>query len=761
MVLLALRRGHRRRRQHRRPGRAVAPTPISAVPTERAVLTASTEDIHWLDEVLRGLAHALAQDPGGRLPDLLAAGLTTGGAELVLAQPVPDAPGAWTVHDGGSRWRLARDADTGYDHRLRAVHATPYPALTGVGTSVDGTTWLLDLEHLGALTLVGDARRCLDLARYMAVELSQNPWPELVNLTVAGLGGDLDVLARDRVRVADDPDRVAKALAEARHRLADNTAALHEAGLDVLSGRLLNVSGDLWFPEIVLAADDALPEGEAADLRAAAADRARCGVAVVLAAAGPAPDDATGWVLDIGSDGRARIPRLGVDVLAHRLTDQAARDLAHLFATLERTDDPPVPPSRGPAAWDQLADAQGNLRPELAVPAPDGASRALDVPHLTRAEEEPPSSVLPQPTAVYVAEAPTSPEDVAALAPVVPADLTRQAAAADPTLDADLAAWHDPDAGIPKVRLLGPVTVDAPGTLPAGRPRLSWNTEVVAYLATRPGGVSADQLAEDLWPGTPGVAGTTRLRQAVSVARTWLGRHPGTGTPFLPPATPGTDGRGGIYRVEGILVDADLFRRLRLRGTTRGPDGITDLQAALDLVTGQPFDRQRPGGYAWLADTPLDHEYTAMIVDVAHLLAVHHLAAGEPDKARIAACTAGLRCPLRRHPPPRPHRRLRRPRPPRRGRPPHRPAPRRPRRRGRPATEDGRIDQSAAFVSNLRRQWPSIGPPTEGGCCGRGGVVLRSAGTRPSPSTGRRAVSMVHPWPGIDGCRASWKCGRN
>ena len=133
MVLLALRRGHRRRRRHRRPGRAVAPTPISAVPTERAVLTASTEDIHWLDEVLRGLAHALAQDPGGRLPDLIAAALTAQGAELVLAQPVPDAPGSWTVHDGGSRWRLARDADTGYDHRLRAVHATPYPALTGVG----------------------------------------------------------------------------------------------------------------------------------------------------------------------------------------------------------------------------------------------------------------------------------------------------------------------------------------------------------------------------------------------------------------------------------------------------------------------------------------------------------------------------------------------------------------------------------------------------------------------------------------------------
>jgi hypothetical protein len=91
-----------------------------------------------------------------------------------------------------------------------------------------------------------------------------------------------------------------------------------------------------------------------------------------------------------------------------------------------------------------------------------------------------------------------------------------------------------------------------------------------------------------------------------------------------------------------MLLDADLFRRLRLRGVTRGPDGIPDLEAALDLVTGVPFDQHRPGGYAWLADTPLDHEYTAMIVDVAHVVATHHLAAGDPDAADAAARVALL-----------------------------------------------------------------------------------------------------------------------
>ena len=73
---------------------------------------------------------------------------------------------------------------------------------------------------------------------------------------------------------------------------------------------------------------------------------------------------------------------------------------------------------------------------------------------------------------------------------------------------------------------------------------------------------------------------------------------------------------------------------------TRGASGIPDLRAALDLVTGAPFDRQRSGGYGWLVDPALDHEYMAAIADVAHLIATHHLAAGEPALAETAAQVA-------------------------------------------------------------------------------------------------------------------------
>ena len=83
----------------------------------------------------------------------------------------------------------------------------------------------------------------------------------------------------------------------------------------------------------------------------------------------------------------------------------------------------------------------------------------------------------------------------------------------------------------------------------------------------------------------------------------------------------------GIYALNGVLVDADLFKRLRLRGQTRGPDGITDLQAALNLVTGAPFDQLRPGGYEWLTEgNRLDHIYAEAIVDVAHTVTTAALA---------------------------------------------------------------------------------------------------------------------------------------
>jgi len=139
-------------------------------------------------------------------------------------------------------------------------------------------------------------------------------------------------------------------------------------------------------------------------------------------------------------------------------------------------------------------------------------------------------------------------------------------------------------------------------------------------------------------PPTATGKGVGSPRHAARLARDWLGANPRTSRPHLPFAY-GDE----VYRIEDLLLDADLFRRLRIRGTARGPEGITDLTAALQLVTGAPFDGRGvrdKDGYKWVNEDRLDHHYTVMVEDTAHLVATHALGAGDTATARAAAETA-------------------------------------------------------------------------------------------------------------------------
>ena len=131
--------------------------------------------------------------------------------------------------------------------------------------------------------------------------------------------------------------------------------------------------------------------------------------------------------------------------------------------------------------------------------------------------------------------------------------------------------------------------------------------------------------------------------------RTWLGTDPATGVHYLPGAShsPASKARGlRIYQLVGVLVDLDLFRRLRVRGEARGVDGLPDLQRALHLVEGEPFEGQRGGGWAWLADgVRVDHHLVCGIVDVAHLVTMAALHAGDVTAARTATEIAILAAP--------------------------------------------------------------------------------------------------------------------
>ncbi len=646
--LAALIRYRRRQFRWRHPGRTISATPPPLQRVERALLSsghAGMADVTWLNEALRSLVHALSATDGGRLPDVVAARMTAETLELVLTGAQPEAPKPWTVDETGTRWSIDRNDELGYDPAQRAYHFAPFPTLASVGYTAAGEHWLLDLERVAAMSLSGDPERCLNLARFLGAELAHNAWSEMLQVTLVGFGQEMAEINPERLTYTAD---FAKAIAALERELASTTDALHNSDVDVLEGRLHNVAADAWAPHVLLIAPSAAEDTEGLEqlLTAMRAQRSRTAVALVLAD-DPDHADGTRWQLTIDDQGTLRIPALGVELIAQQIPAEEAAQLAQMLALAATTEDRPVPDAEGDKPWDEYSDAAGSVRHSLAavIPRAAPATRSVglgvaDIPALHLADTAPwvTDSVLPLSAQTYLEQTATTQEDLDTLAPQVDQATRAQVESIDPEMDGDLADWYDQACTRPKVRLLGAVTVTAQGSLPQRNPRLLWNTEIVAYLATRPGGVSVERYGTDMWPDDPNIASKTKARQSISVVRQWLGMNARTGQEHLPKGV--VAGMPSPYRLEDVLVDAELFRRLRLRGSARGGDGIADLRAALDLVVGVPFSDRRPEGYGWLAENPLDHVYAGMIVDVAHIVATHHLAAGEPELAVSAAQVA-------------------------------------------------------------------------------------------------------------------------
>ena len=639
--LMAWQRARRRQFRLRRPSRATTPTPPAAGRMERVLRTAGQRgyaDVTWLDRALRSLVHTLADIPDARLADVTAVRLGGGELQLILATPMSTAPAPWRVADGGMRWTVRRGDDLPYDDTARDTHIPPFPLLVSVGYTPGGDHYLLDLERIGSVTLGGDPDRCLNLARYLAAEIAHNQWSELLQVTLVGFGQEMADLNPTQLRYTPN---LAGVNAAVRSHLAGVRDVITDTGVDVTTGRLHNIAGDTWAPHLVLIGPDAAAR-DPAELTALLAqlDRDRLTIAVVVlddttganpAVAGAdarAPADRTRWQLTVDADGALTVPVLDVQLVAEQLPADEAGPLTQLLVAAAVEQDQPMPDADGDQPWDGFADAAGNLRTGLTTAA--GLRVAGTWPGRA-------NSILPLSPKHYADTAATTEEDVIALAPGLPDDVRQRLAASDPTLDDDLAAWWDPDAVRVKLRLLGPVDVWSPRLDPAppGKPQ---KVEAVAYLATRGRGASAAQARADLWPDDRSDKPTSKVRNLMLGTRAWLGVNPATGREHLPPNA-GED-RGGLYTVDGILIDAELFRRLRLRAMARGPAGIADLRDALELVTGVPFEGHRPRGYGWNGDL-LSH-YTAMIADTAHLVATHHLAAAQPEPAAAAAQVALL-----------------------------------------------------------------------------------------------------------------------
>ncbi len=182
----------------------------------------------------------------------------------------------------------------------------------------------------------------------------------------------------------------------------------------------------------------------------------------------------------------------------------------------------------------------------------------------------------------------------------------------------------------PLVRLLGAVTIDgARGSVESSkRARL---TELVAFLALNPG-VQHRQIDEAIWPGRRHEDNLNTRNTATSKARSWLGEAD-SGEFFIP-----RHAAGEGYRLsEEVRTDWALWCEQVSGGALAA--STPQLEAALSLVRGRPFDGVHPRRYTWAE--PLRQQMITQIVDVSYELGRRRVMEGRWQAAE-AAVVVGL-----------------------------------------------------------------------------------------------------------------------
>ena len=615
-LLLTLRQRRAMQSRFRRPGRAVPkPEPWPAT-VERSVTIVgrnSSRDVEWLDEVLRRLA-AVAETCHSILPRLDGALLSEDTLTLLLAEP-SEASAPWASVGQGTHWTLARGVafdDVGPDPDDRPA---PWPLLAAIGEN-DGTRLFLNLEDR-AVSISGGTESAANLSRFIAAEISCNPWARHTKLSLIGLATEVGPMRPEFTRVYSDlRDATGEALSQAistidrlvSYEVDTATARAHQEDPDVWPSRLLVVDG-------AHANNDDLAELSGL----LTSHRGRTGTAVVSNGVLP-----NALHLTINDDARFHVPFLEIAFTATSLTADEAEGCAALLAQADQFEDAEPGAFEDADGWHEYATITGGLRPEHAT------SRTV-------ATTAPSSSLLEGPDTLYVETAAVTADDLEALSPKVVTSVQEAVAASDPTLDKDIADWFSNRSTRPRISLLGPVEVRGSGSRPANR--RAYFTEVASLIALQPRGIGSQELAAALGI-SPG-----RMRIDVNTVREWFGIDPCTGKPYLPDArsTPAASIVGQPrYQAVNALVDLDLFRRLRLRAEAGGPEGLGDLGKALELVRGFPFDELRELGWGWLMELAnrIDLDMQASIADVGHILVAAALANRDAQAAMSAAAAA-------------------------------------------------------------------------------------------------------------------------
>lgn len=595
-LLLTIRARRRAAARRRQTGMMLPPLPPQLRPTARTAATvgsAPSDAVASLTTMLAALAVPSADaEPS---PKLAAAVIACNTVTLRLAEDA-SLPAPWS--GSGSDWTAPLAP------RSRADIEAPYPLLVPLGADTEGRIHLVNLEHLGTLSLGGDHERVIAFARFLATSVAINPWSARVCVYALGVAEELADIDHLRLRYfpPDDPSGIEDAVQAVDDALEvpDNYVLVltTESG-DREQHLAASISGHLTRPAVVLVSlGDDLPGSTRAAITTA---------------------------------GRLVVADLGIDVAAPGLTRDEAAACAEVVAATDAADSVPIPvDDSATQGWEVHANLAGALRPELVADRPVEVDVAADG-----------VTLLPRAPAEYASAAPVTTDDVAVLAPLVREGARAVIEQDLDDLDRDLADFGLTPPRRPWIRLLGPVEAKGCGDRLTAPYRDSTRLDAFAYLALHPHGATAKELKN------AGIVGNS-VAQRTTELRTWLGKDPETGRPFLPNAhhVPSRGTAGPVYQLENCLCDVHLFRALRVRGQARGGDaGIADLVAALGLVEGVPFT-QTLGHFAWVFEGErVDHIMTIAVIEVASVVIAHALANDDLPLARFAAEAAHKAAP--------------------------------------------------------------------------------------------------------------------
>ena len=515
------------------------------------------------------------------MPPVTAIQLSSTAIRLHLSRPF-DLPAPWQNTDDRCCWMVPLNIDLDRLGPDVADQPAPYPLLVTIGSDDDDQVWLLNWEELAVVNITGDPTYRADFARYLAAELACNPWSDAVTLDCVGVAGEVAALNPDRVRThpaGTDP---------AAELIADAIATLgrgDEVEQGVATARAQQLGADSWPARLLMIDITDPPPGSLAQLIGMVHEhQGRTGTAVATVGHHTNPG---GVVIDLTSHGRLRVPSMGLDLVAVGLTSDEALGCAALLAqSTSDAPDVPMPQQTDADGWHAYADEAGALRTEHTQSRAHPTRSGRRAHHLGLAERRRRLSPRrrhhrrrsrhPRPQGARRAR------ECHRRLPTPPSTPTSS-------------RWFAEDCELPRLTLLGPVGARTHGTAIAKRK--PYYTELLTYLATRPHGATPEEVADAFSITGP------RVRNDIKVLRDWLGVNPRTGRKHLPDARDSAAARArgiGVYQVEDLLVDADLFRRLRVRGESRGADGIDDLTTST-AAGDRAAVRQTPAGRMDLA----------------------------------------------------------------------------------------------------------------------------------------------------------------